>query len=269
MSIANTIACAALAFSVPGPGRTSFGWRPAAPPRAAVTLSEPADSASIQLSVNDPRLVTVTLDKTTGIDFGCDLSLRWPYVLALTPGGAAERQAELRIGDQLLSIAGDSVIGQSVAGAMEKIAAADGRELEMLFFRGTRASLQALCAVEQGPATILLTLERSGKPDEVPKAVDWLSPPSPLLMRALPPSRRLSCHTGATCATSSSRERSTSTSRSRAGPTATASSSAAPASSTWSAALMAARAARSTRRRRCERTQGRTSWRASPTCTGM
>ena len=33
------------------------------------------------LSVDDPRVVTATLERVTGIDFGCDLTLSWPYVL--------------------------------------------------------------------------------------------------------------------------------------------------------------------------------------------
>lgn len=168
MSVAAApLAVAWLAISAAGSGRLSPAIRPYHQPRAAVVLSDAADASSIQLSVNDPRLVTVSLDRVTGIDFGCDLSLRWPYVLAFTPGGAAERQGELRIGDQLLAVQGDSVIGQPIASAMERVAAAEGGEIEMLFFRGSRESLQALCAVAQGPATISLTVQRAGQADQV------------------------------------------------------------------------------------------------------
>eukprot|EP00967_Tisochrysis_lutea_P008986 scaffold10711_cov32-Tisochrysis_lutea.AAC.1 len=139
--------------------------------RARPVLSE--QQPTLQLSRDDPRLLSVSLDKVTGIDFGCDLSLCWPYVLSLTPGGAAERQAEVKVGDQLLAIEGESVIGQPVASAMERIAAAEGKEVEMLFFRGSREALQALCAVEQGPATITLTLQRKDQPDEVRPSALW------------------------------------------------------------------------------------------------
>ena len=123
--------------------------------------------STLQLSAMDPRVVSVTLDKVTGIDFGCDLSLCWPYVLSLTPGGAAERLGELRVGDQLLTVSGESVVGRPVAEAMSAIAAAEGLQVSMVFFRGSRESLQALCDVARGPATVTLTLQRPGQPDEV------------------------------------------------------------------------------------------------------
>ena len=69
------------------------------------------NAAAGGLSSEDPRLLTVELDRVTGIDFGCDLTLSWPYVMAMTPNGAAERSGEIEKGDQLVAIAGASVLG--------------------------------------------------------------------------------------------------------------------------------------------------------------
>ena len=72
---------------------------------------------------------TTGLARAAGIDFGCDMSLRWAYIMSLTPDGAAERSGELRIGDQLVAIAGQSVIGLPVSQCMSILAAVEGAEV--------------------------------------------------------------------------------------------------------------------------------------------
>lgn len=124
--------------------------------------------AAGEISLTDPRLVLVSLERTTGIDFGCDLSLRWPYILALTPDGAAQRSGLLQKGDQLLMIDGATVVGMPIGDIMEKMGAAEGAEIEMLFFRGSREQLQRIAgAAPDQVAAVSITVQQPGQPDEL------------------------------------------------------------------------------------------------------
>lgn len=135
-----------------GPAMASAGEDPAPP--------------SLQLSASDPRVVSVTLDRVTGIDFGCDLSLRWPYVLSLVPDGAAARSGELQLGDQLLAVGGISVIGAAIGDAMDTMAKIEGSTIDLLFFRGSRDSLQQLAgAATDAVPDVRVTVQQPGKPD--------------------------------------------------------------------------------------------------------
>ena len=116
--------------------------------------------------MDDPRVTTVAVERVTGIDFGCDLQLRWPYVLALVPDGSAARTGEILIGDQLCAIAGGSVLGLGIGEVMERLAAVEGKEVSLTFFRGERDLLQAIVGADKvGPATATITLKETGKPD--------------------------------------------------------------------------------------------------------
>ena len=140
--------------------------RPARRPATSARGGALAMSGGGGLSTSDPRLVGATLARVTGIDFGCDLSLRWAYIMGLTPDGSAERSGELRVGDQLVAISGQSVIGLPVAQVMDVLAAVEGAEVELLFFRGDRETLQRLVdAPTDAPATVRVTLQQQGQPD--------------------------------------------------------------------------------------------------------
>ena len=145
----------------------SLGWTPTRSPLRAMlppVASRPCTACRVQLSLEDPRLVSVSLDRVTGIDFGCDLSLRWPFVLALVPEGAASRSGQVHIGDQLIAISGDAVVGLDMASTMKRLGEAEGDEIELLFFRGTREQLQAVVQREDdSPPTVTITLEEDGK----------------------------------------------------------------------------------------------------------
>jgi len=122
---------------------------------------------SAGLSTDDPRVLSVSVDRVTGIDFGCDLALRWPYVLALVPDGSAARTGEIRIGDQLVAIAGASVLGLPIAQVMEQLAAVTGDQVTLIFFRGEREQLQSIVGAgpDAGPATCTITLKQPGQSD--------------------------------------------------------------------------------------------------------
>ena len=145
-------------------------WRGRPCARATVPqlMGRGADTSG-GLSMEDPRLYTVEVDRVTGIDFGCDLTLRWPYVLAMVPEGSAARSGVIDIGDQLVAIAGASVLGLPIGEVMERLAAAEGgTEVSLIFFRGEREELQNIVgASNAGPATATVTVTEPGKPDQV------------------------------------------------------------------------------------------------------
>lgn len=134
----------------------------AVPPHS--TRTPPRVSAAL-ISLDDPRLIQVTLERKTGIDFGCDISLRWPYVLDIVPGGSADLSGEVRRGDQLVQVAGQSVVGAEMGAVMDQLAAAEGAEIEFLFFRSTREQLIDIAGASTDTQTVSITVQQSGKPD--------------------------------------------------------------------------------------------------------
>ena len=116
------------------------------------------------LSMKDPRILTVSVDRVTGIDFGCDLQLSWPYVLAMVPDGSAARSGEIAIGDQLVAISVSSVLGLPIGQVMEQLAAVEGSEVALTFFRGERDLLQSIVGFRPEKATATITLLQEGKP---------------------------------------------------------------------------------------------------------
>ena len=146
-----------------GSSRSATLLRRSASHRAAVRHAPVVNG---EISLDDPRLVQVSLDRNTGIDFGCDLSLRWPYVMNLVQGGSAQLSGEIFVGDQLLQVADESVVGEEIGKVMEKMAAVKGAEIELLFFRSTRGQLLELCtSSDEAPATVSITVQEPGKPD--------------------------------------------------------------------------------------------------------
>ena len=133
-------------------------------PRRASSCRVSAPTAG--LSTADPRVVRVTMDRKTGIDFGCDLTLSWPYVLTLVAGGAAELSGEVLIGDQLVAVGGASTVGSPIGQVMERMAALEGDEVELIFFRGTRAQLQEVVVKPTDQQTVTITVQQRGEPDQ-------------------------------------------------------------------------------------------------------
>mmetsp|Transcript_151838 Transcript_151838/g.268101 ORF Transcript_151838/g.268101 Transcript_151838/m.268101 type:complete len:321 (-) Transcript_151838:223-1185(-) len=123
----------------------------------------------MELRTDDPRIFTVELERPTGIDFGCDGSLRWPYILSLDPRSAAARTGLLSIYDQLISIEGNSVVGLPMATCMEAMGAIPGATVELTFFRGSADELQRELGIEKEPEVVAVTVRQVGKPDMVLK----------------------------------------------------------------------------------------------------
>jgi len=95
------------------------------------------------------------------------VSLLRRYVLALSPDGSAARTGEVLVGDQLVAIAGISVLGLPIGEVMEQLAAVEGVDVALTFFRGEREQLQDIVgARDGGPATVTITVQEPGKPDQ-------------------------------------------------------------------------------------------------------
>jgi ferredoxin len=149
------------------PGRTlhpvAMGrFDPPSPAPAAPSQEPEGDGSNV-----DPRLITVNLDRNTGIDFGSDISLRWPYVFGLNPDGSAARLGLVDIGDQLVAVDGNLIFQLEIGSIMEIIAAVEGSQIQMTFFKGSREELQELvgATVDQGP--VYVTVQQPGKEDVV------------------------------------------------------------------------------------------------------
>jgi ferredoxin len=108
----------------------------------------------------DPRLFRVRLSRAAGIEWGTDLSFSFVYIRTMEPAGAADLSGELEVGDQLCELR--PVLGQ---GADEKAAPVplvgapfdmvmnafatlsnDVREIDLVFFRGTKDELKSLAS---------------------------------------------------------------------------------------------------------------------------
>jgi ferredoxin len=138
------------------------------PTLLALPHRRPPVELQMGLSTDDPRVYNVELDKVTGVDFGCDLSLQWPYVLSMVPDGSAARSGVVLTGDQLVAVAGDSVLGLPIGDVMERLGAAEGPTVDLIFFRGERTQLQKIVgAGSTASATVSVTVQREGEPDLV------------------------------------------------------------------------------------------------------
>ena len=140
--------------------------------RAPLLVPVPAPFAAARmmagtgLSMDDPRVVTAELDRVTGIDFGCDLTLSWPYVMAMAPDGSAQRSGLIAIGDQLVAVNGVSVLGLPIGDEMERLGTAEGRDIGLTFFKGPREELRSIVGADDAaPSTVTITVRDNGQPD--------------------------------------------------------------------------------------------------------
>jgi len=161
MSIAARIALLA-AVSVP----SACGWIVAGASGArAMSITRRSFQPRGRPVAKDDRIYSVNIDRRTGIDFGCDLSLCWPYVLALVPGGAAELCAEISVGDQLLGINGVNLVGAEMSEVTDTMSNVEGDTVRLTLFRGGREELQQTVGYEGLPPTVSIRVIRDGQPD--------------------------------------------------------------------------------------------------------
>jgi ferredoxin len=127
-----------------------------APPPPAAEGEDCIDVSS------DPRLRRVRLSRALGIDWGTDLSFSFVYVRGMEPSGSASLSGAVGPGDQIcelrpvLSKAGDApvnLVGASFDAVMGAFASLgrEVREVDLVFFRGTKEELRAACAGGKSP----------------------------------------------------------------------------------------------------------------------
>ncbi len=143
------------------------------------------DASSIDITV-DPRLYRVRVPRFTGIEWGTDLSFSFVYVRQVDPSSPVHGMVQM--GDQLCELRAvvqdDStthntpsspavnLIGATFDSAMTAFAELDKtvEEVELVFFRGTKPELQALCAgvaVDAPTQPITITvIQDKGSPQE-------------------------------------------------------------------------------------------------------
>ena len=146
-----------------------------------------AEEESIDTSA-DERLSRVRLPRATTIEWGTDLSFSFVYVRALEPAGAADLSGQVAVNDQLCELrpvlengkagAPISLIGAPFDTVMSAIATLDKtvREVDLVFFRGTKEELKELCTGNSNGSgnsdTITITvIQNKGGKDEAVRTI--------------------------------------------------------------------------------------------------
>jgi len=133
----------------------------------------------IDLSLDD-RLYRIRLPRAPGIEWGTDLSFSFVYVRDMDPTGPAFMSKQIQKGDQLCelkAVSADSIEPINLLGApfdfvMTSFAELEKtvKEVDLVFFRGTKDELKAVCTGEGAGAdkeTITITvIENKGSPKE-------------------------------------------------------------------------------------------------------
>ena len=170
-----SIAAAAAAAESPGENGVERGKEDeTVPPPPA------AEGDCIDVS-HDPRLQRVRLSRALGIDWGTDLSFSFVYVRGMEPSGSASLSGAVEPGDQICELrpvssrAGDApvnLVGASFDAVMGAFASLgrEVREVDLVFFRGTKEELRAACAGGKSPGgggdTITITVVQDRGPNQ-------------------------------------------------------------------------------------------------------
>ena len=144
------------------------------------------DGGSIIDVNSDSRLRRIRLPRALGIDWGTDLSFSFVYVRDLEPSGAAALSGEVEVGDQICELIpvdvengeATNLIGAPFDEVMGTFASLgrDVRDVDLVFFRGTKEELKALCAgdslsAEDEKITINV-VQNKGSKDEVTRQIE-------------------------------------------------------------------------------------------------
>lgn len=160
-------------------------------PEDSTSTSENADSnqQGIALSIDD-RLYRLRLSRATGIEWGTDLSFSFVYVRAMDPSGEAALTRQIDVGDQLCElrpvvenesdeqVAPVNLVGAPFDFVMTTFAELDKtvREVELVFFKGTKEELKAVASGgdpnAKDPETVTITvIQNKGSKDEQTKTI--------------------------------------------------------------------------------------------------
>jgi ferredoxin len=142
------------------------------------------DDGRIDVSVDD-RLFRTRLSRAPGIDWGTDLSFSFVYVREMEPSGEASLMGMVNKNDQLcemIPVVYDNdapkpepvnLLGASFDFVMTAFASMERTvsEMDLVFFRGTKDELKALCngeaAKTEADDTVIITvIQNKGSPEE-------------------------------------------------------------------------------------------------------
>jgi ferredoxin len=193
-----SVSCAFIVYSsVARPLESSCCWgvRPAAANRhhhrpaqrhidalfaSSAQEDESGDTDGIDVSVDD-RLYRIRLPRAPGIEWGTDLSFTFVYVREIDPSGPALLSGKIEKGDQLcelrpvtsdMTAPAVNLLGAPFDFVMDAFANLDRgvKEMDLVFFRGTKAELKALATGDTSkaePDTVTITVvQNKGAKDE-------------------------------------------------------------------------------------------------------
>ena len=151
----------------------------------------PAAEEEVCIDVSsDPRLRRVRLSRALGIDWGTDLSFSFVYVRGMEPSGSASLSGAVEPMDQICEMrpvrskAGDApvnLLGASFDAVMGAFASLgrEVREVDLVFFRGTKEELRAACAGGKSPGggggdaiTITITVVQDKGPNQSIRTIE-------------------------------------------------------------------------------------------------
>ena len=153
---------------------------------ASTAAAADNDRKMIDLGIDD-RLYRIRLSRATGIEWGTDLSFSFVYVRAMDPTGEAAMTRQIEVGDQLCELkavledtdeesAAVNLVGAPFDFVMTTFANLDRtvRELDLVFFKGTKEELKAACEGGEGsakdPETVTITvIQNKGSKEEETK----------------------------------------------------------------------------------------------------
>jgi len=136
---------------------------------------------------SDPRLRRVRLSRALGIDWGTDLSFSFVYVRGMEPSGSASLSGAVELMDQICEMrpvrskAGDApvnLVGASFDAVMGAFASLgrEVREVDLVFFRGTKEELRAACAGGKSPGgggdAITITVVQDKGPNQSIRTIE-------------------------------------------------------------------------------------------------
>lgn len=156
---------------------TTTNWRgPLTFLRLSEDPSAQEESQGIDVS-EDERLYRIRLPRFPGIEWGTDLSFSFVYVRDLDPTGPASLSGLVQKGDQLCELKEDgekpiNCLGAPFDFVMDAFGSLkrDAKDVELVFFRGSKADLKSLCtgtSKTAEPDMITITvIQNKGAPDE-------------------------------------------------------------------------------------------------------
>jgi len=145
-------------------------------------INEPIDVSA------DPRLRRLRLSRALGIDWGTDLSFSFVYVRDIEPSGAASISGEVEIGDQICELtsvnskSGKDIPINLIGAPFDEVMGAfanlgrEVKEVDLVFFRGTKDELKDLCAggtgSQEDEQITITVIQNKGSKDETIRTLE-------------------------------------------------------------------------------------------------